>query len=115
LGHRHRDAFPAAAPAEPRSRAWLAILLFGAVAVGLYYAPFLDPYERALVCLVTEGLAIAAVIASLRLNRPARPLEWALFGYGMLSDHPALLVEPMRDAHQEILARQRDVAQDRGQ
>src|ERR1035437_4823024 len=85
LGHRHRHAFPAAAAAEPRSRAWLAILLFGAVAVGLYYAPFLDPYERALVYLVTEGVAIAAVFASLRLNRPARPLAWALFGCGMLS------------------------------
>jgi len=34
---------PAAAPAGPRSRAWLGILLFGAVAVGLYYAPFFGP------------------------------------------------------------------------
>jgi hypothetical protein len=85
LGYRHRDAFPAAALAEPRSRASLAILLFGAVAIGLYYAPFLDPYQRALVYLATEAVAIATVFASLRLNRPARPLAWALIGAGMLS------------------------------
>jgi hypothetical protein len=85
LGHRHRDAFPAAAPAEPRSRAWIVILLFGAVAVGLYYAPFLDSYQRAVDYLATEAIAVAAVFASLRLNRPARPLAWALFGAGMLS------------------------------
>ena len=85
LGHRHRDALPAAAPAEPRSWAWLAILLFGAVAVGLYYAPFLSPNWQAVEYLATEAIAVAAVFASLRLNRPARPLAWALFGAGMLS------------------------------
>ncbi|HEX7495080.1 MAG TPA: PAS domain S-box protein [Candidatus Limnocylindrales bacterium] len=85
LGHRHRDAFPAAPLTEPRSRAWLAILLFGAAAVGLYYAPFLDSYQRAVVYLATEAVAVAAVFASLRLNRPARPLAWGLFGAGMLS------------------------------
>jgi len=83
LGHRHRDAFPAAAAAEPRSRAWLAILLFGAVAVGLYYAPFLDPNWQAVVYVAIEAIAVAIVFASLRLNRPARPLAWALFGAGM--------------------------------
>ena len=85
LGHRHGDALPAAAPAGPRSRAWLGILLFGAVAVGLYYAPFLDPNWQAVVYVAIEAIAVAVVFASLRLNRPARPLAWALFGAGMLS------------------------------
>jgi two-component system cell cycle sensor histidine kinase/response regulator CckA len=85
LGHRHRDAFPAAAAPEPRSWAWLAILLFGTVAVGLYYAPFLDPNWQAVVYIAIEAIAVAIVFASLRLNRPARPLAWALFGAGMLS------------------------------
>src|ERR1035437_7325976 len=85
LGHRHRDALPAAAPAEPRSWAWLAIPLFGTVAVGLSYAPFLGPNWQAVEYLATEAIAVAAVFASLRLNRPARPLAWALFGAGMLS------------------------------
>ena len=85
LGHRHGDALPAAAPAGPRSRAWLGILLFGAVAVGLYYAPFLDPNWQAVVYIAIEAIAVAVVFASLRLNRPARPLAWALFGAGMLS------------------------------
>src|ERR1035437_8030742 len=56
LGHRHRDALPAAAPAEPRSWAWLAILVFGAVAVGLYYAPFLGPNWQAVEYLATEAI-----------------------------------------------------------
>jgi two-component system cell cycle sensor histidine kinase/response regulator CckA len=85
LGHRSQDAFPTAAAAEPRSRVWLAILLFGAVAVGLYYAPFLDPNWQAVVYVAIEAIAVAIVFASLRLNRPARPLAWALFGAGMLS------------------------------
>jgi hypothetical protein len=85
LGHRHRDAFPAAAAVEPRSWAWLAILLFGSVAVGLYYAPFLDPNWQGVVYVAIEAIAVAIVFASLRLNRLARPLAWALFGFGMLS------------------------------
>jgi two-component system cell cycle sensor histidine kinase/response regulator CckA len=85
LGQGHQDASPTGAAAESRSRVWLAILLFGAVAVGLYYAPFLGPYGRATVYLAIEAVAVAAVFASLRFNRPARPLAWAIFGFGMLS------------------------------
>jgi two-component system, cell cycle sensor histidine kinase and response regulator CckA len=71
--------------ADSRSRVWLAILLFGGVALGVYYAPFLGPYQRAIVYLATESLAVAAIFAGLRFNRPARPFAWALFGFGMLS------------------------------
>jgi PAS domain S-box-containing protein len=85
LGHRHRDAFPAAAAVGPCSRVWLAILVFGGVALGVYYAPFLGPYQRAAVYLTTESLAVAAIFVGLRLNRPARPFAWALFGFGMVS------------------------------
>ena len=80
-----QDASVAAAPAGLRSRVWLAILLFGAGAVGLYYAPFIGPYGRAVDYLGTEAVAVVAVFVSLRLIRPARPLAWALFGFGMLS------------------------------
>jgi PAS domain S-box-containing protein len=79
------DADPAAVPPGGRSRLWVAILLFGLAAVGLYYAPFLGPYARAVEYLATEAVAVIAVFASCRLNRPARPLAWALFGLGMLS------------------------------
>jgi PAS domain S-box-containing protein len=85
FGHRHRDAFPAVAQVEPHSRAWLAILLFGAVAAGLYYAPFLSQRWQAVEYVTTEAIAVAVVFASLRLNGPARPIAWALYGAGMLS------------------------------
>jgi PAS domain S-box-containing protein len=85
LSKRHQDISPAAAPTDARSRMWLAILLIGAVAAGLYYAPFLGRYERALDYLATEAIAVVAVFASLRLNRQARPLAWGLFGLGMLA------------------------------
>jgi two-component system, cell cycle sensor histidine kinase and response regulator CckA len=81
----HQDGTPAVAPAGPRSRLWIAILLFGAAATSLYYAPFLGPNGQAVVYLGIEGLAVAAVFASLRLNRPAEPAAWALIGAGMLS------------------------------
>jgi PAS domain S-box-containing protein len=67
------------------SRIWLAVLLFGTVAVALYYAPFLGPDGQAVEYVAIDAVAVAVVFASLRLNRPARPLAWALFGAGMLS------------------------------
>jgi hypothetical protein len=85
LGRRDAAASSAGAAGEPRSRIWAALVVFGAVAVGLYYAPFLDAYGRAIDYIATEAVAVAAVFASFRLNRPARPLAWALIGAGMLS------------------------------
>ena len=84
-GQPDQDASAPAALVAPRSRAWLAILLFGSVAVGVYYAPFLGPNAQAVEYIAAEAIAVAVVFASLRLNRPARPLGWALFGAGMLS------------------------------
>ncbi len=67
------------------SRLWLVVLLAGALAVALYYAPFLGPHGQAAVYIAIDAGAAAVVFASLRLNRPARPLAWALFGAGMVS------------------------------
>ena len=75
-------AVPAAARA---SRKWLAILLFGAVAVAAYYAPVFDSNDRAVAYIAIEAMAVAVVFASLRFRRPARPYAWALFGGGMLA------------------------------
>ena len=79
------DGASTAASTGSRSRFWVAILLLGAAAVCFYFAPFLSHAAQVAVYLVIEAGAVVAVFASLRLNRPAEPLAWALFGAGMLS------------------------------
>jgi two-component system cell cycle sensor histidine kinase/response regulator CckA len=83
LSIRQEVAAAAAAPTEGRSRAWLAILLIGAAASAAYYLPILDAYGRAIWYVGTDCLLVVAVFLGIRLNRPARPLAWALFGLGM--------------------------------
>ncbi len=85
LGGLRGTTEPSAATGRARSWAWLAIILFGVAASVVYYLPVLDENGRAIEYVATELLAVAAVFASVRLNRPARPLAWIVFGLGMLS------------------------------
>ena len=67
------------------SRAWVLVLLLGALAVCLYYSPLPDPTGRAVVYVLGEIAAIAIVFASLAVNRLAQPRAWVVFGAGMVA------------------------------
>jgi PAS domain S-box-containing protein len=66
-------------------RLWLLLLALGAGAVALYFTPLFDSGGRAIAYILIEAAAVIAVFASIRLNHPAYPRAWALFGAGMLA------------------------------
>jgi signal transduction histidine kinase/CheY-like chemotaxis protein/HPt (histidine-containing phosphotransfer) domain-containing protein len=84
-GRNMSDALPAKAGELRRSRLWLAVLALGSAAVGVHFLPAIGPAGQAVSYVGIEVFAVAAVFASIRFLRPARPLAWILFSAGMLS------------------------------
>jgi PAS domain S-box-containing protein len=80
-----RSRAAATTPASRFGRFWLLLLTLGAGAVALYYTPIFNSGSRAVAYILIEAVAVVAVFAGIRLNHPARPRAWALFGAGMLS------------------------------
>ena len=61
---------------------WLGVLAAGAAAAFVYHATRSDATLNAIAYLAADALAVAAISATIILNRPARPRAWVLVGLG---------------------------------
>ena len=80
-----RAAAPTVGSSALASHLWLVLLALGLAAVGIHFLPFIGGAGQGATYVGTEALTVVAVLGSLRLNRPARPMAWALFALGMLA------------------------------